>query len=139
MAEVVDEGAAPIPFHAWLEQHRYGRASMEWADRLADVLQAVKTHGKKGQLKIVIDISPSGSTVVITDRLEGKIPEADREASIYFVDKTGSPVKDDPNQFRATTIMVEGRPKLVMVDPSTGEIVRDLDGNHEQEDKETDG
>jgi len=90
-----------VPFHAWLEDHRNGRASIELAEELATVLQAVQDTGKKGQLKLILEIDPKGRTIVVTDRVETTVPKHDREAAVYFVSGSGSPVKHDPNQMRA--------------------------------------
>ena len=99
------------PFHDWLAELRRGEASEELADRLAEVVSAVQMHGKKGQLRFVLDIAPAGRTVVITDRIETKVPEADRESSVWFGDALGNLTRDDPAQGR-----------LRLVDPDTGEI-----------------
>ena len=93
--------ASELAFDEWLADLRYGRASEEWAEAMAEVVKAVRDTGKAGSLTIVLDIEPGGRTVKITDRLKQKVPQFDREKSIYFADGAGGLHRDDPTQVRA--------------------------------------
>lgn len=112
-------------FHEWLQDHRHGAATDEWADELATVLEAVKLTGKPGKLTITLHVEPKGRTVVVTDDVAAKTPRPDREAAIYFVDDNWSLVREDPNQGRLPGTVPEGVSRLAErrdVDSSTGEI-----------------
>jgi hypothetical protein len=106
------------PFHEWLAKHRRGEASEEWAERLAEVLHAVRAHGKNGSLTIKIDIEAKGRTVLVVDTITAKIPEADRECAIFYVDGAGNLVRDDPGQH----VLAFPERNAPQVDPETGEI-----------------
>lgn len=93
----------PQPFHEWLESHRRGEATLEWADELAEVVQAVQTHRKAGSLTIKIEIEAKGRSIIVVDKVTTKIPTADREAAVYFGDAAGSLVRDDPMQMSFLT------------------------------------
>jgi hypothetical protein len=103
------------PFHEWLGDHRRGEASAELADELANVVGAVQLHGKKGRLRLTLDVVPAGRTVLITDQIEVKVPEGDRETAVYFGDAVGNLSRDDPAQGK---LNLDGR----AVDRNTGEI-----------------
>lgn len=92
---------ADNPFHKWLENLRGGDATVEWADQMAEVVQAVRNTGKAGSLTITLEVKPGGRTVKITDRLKSKLPTFDREQTIWFVDDEGQLFRHDPTQVRA--------------------------------------
>lgn len=123
MAEEAME--APAPFHSWLSELRHGDASIEWSEELAELLLAVQTTGKKGKLLITIEVASQGRSVIVTDKLELKAPKPDPEASVWWVDASGSLVRNDPGQLRLP--IEENRLASVHdfeVDEETGEIRR---------------
>lgn len=85
-------------FATWLGKHRRGALEEEVTAALGEVVTAVAAHNKPGHLSLRIDVTPSGRTVLITDRVTTKIPEPDREAAIYFPGPEGGLHRDDPYQ-----------------------------------------
>lgn len=83
-------------FHEWLGKHRQGELSDELQQELARVLDAVRLTRKGGSLTLQIEFKPQGRSLVVTDNIKVKIPEADRESAIYFDDGDGHLVRHDP-------------------------------------------
>jgi hypothetical protein len=90
----------PDQFHHWLAEHRFGRASAEWYEAMAAVVQAVHETKKPGSLTIKIKVEPKGRTVMLTDTVDAKVPDFDREVTIYYPDAAGGLHREDPAQGR---------------------------------------
>lgn len=80
-----------------------GESHKELSDRLRELVQAVRSTGKKGTLTYVIEVAPAGknlaqSTVILGDKITSKIPEFARQSSMFFADDTGALMRDNPNQ-----------------------------------------
>jgi hypothetical protein len=59
--------------------------------------------------------------IVVSDAIKLKLPEHDRPAALYFVDKSGNAVREDPNQPAFESLRevgVDGK----RVNTATGEI-----------------
>lgn len=74
----------------------------EFIDELNDALQeAIDTStelGKPSEITIKLKIAPAGRTVVIDDDIKPKLPEASKDATIYFLDKGNKLTRRDPKQ-----------------------------------------
>lgn len=104
------------PFADWLHDQGRGVLAAELSDRLNELVEAVALHGKAGSLTLVIKVAPAGKnghTVVVSDEVKSKLPEGDREDSIFFVDEHCNLTRHDPRQ--------QSLP-LREVDRDTGEI-----------------
>lgn len=109
-------------FTEWLEDHAQGQVVDEMTVALAEVVQAVQTHGKAGSvtLKIKVDLAGSiGSRSVQTVcKVTTAPPEPAGEQSIFFVGEGGSLHREDPYQTRAdfggarTPTTEAGEPRL---------------------------
>lgn len=97
-----DTPAAPAavkPFAAWLQEHRSGGLHQELSEALAEVARAVSLHDKTGTVTVQIKLAPNGAnTVIVTDEIKTKVPEAARPASLFFTDAGGNLSRRDPRQ-----------------------------------------
>ena len=86
-------------FSNLLSQFRDGESLHELSDKLALLVEAVRSTGKPGKLSYTLILKPSGDAVVVTDdEVKLKIPTAPREAAIFFVTEEATLVRDNPNQ-----------------------------------------
>ena len=88
------------PFGAWLHEHNRGRTHDELGEHLRALTQAVLHTGKAGKLTFTIELKParSAAAVVVSDKIDVKIPTVDRPESIFFADNNGNLVRNDPRQ-----------------------------------------
>jgi hypothetical protein len=117
-------------FIDFLEQHRGGLLDTELADALTEVVAAVQAFGKSGQVTLTITVAQEGRTVVVSDKVTKKVPEAARHPEIYFPDADGGLHRDDPYQQRLpleTPTLALG--DLRVVDTTTGEIRNTQEAN----------
>lgn len=97
------EETEPAEFAAFLVSHLNGRVHRAVSEEMQQLLQAVSTHGKKGELVIKVLIEPSkghveGDPLAISLESVLKAPKSTPPAAIYFVDDDGRPSRTDPRQ-----------------------------------------
>ncbi|MFH9403305.1 hypothetical protein ACH4JS_26670 [Streptomyces sp. NPDC017638] len=100
-----DPQTQPAEFAAFLVGHLNGRVHQALSEELHELLQAVATHGKKGQLVIKVAVEPSkghveGDPLAISVESDLKAPKSTPPAAIYFVDDDGNPTRNDPRQMQ---------------------------------------
>ncbi|MFE5771417.1 hypothetical protein ACFQ7O_23990 [Streptomyces sp. NPDC056485] len=88
---------------AWLAGHLNGRTAEELSAEFHTLLEAVRTHGKKGSLTITLVVEPPASGVESAPLPIGvesalKAPKPTAPKSLYFLDEHGNPVREDPRQ-----------------------------------------
>lgn len=88
---------------AFLAGHLNGRTSDAISAEFHQLLDAVREHGKKGQLTITLVVDPPANGVESAPLPIGvestvKAPKAQQPKSLYFLDADGNPVRDDPRQ-----------------------------------------
>jgi hypothetical protein len=93
----------PEPFSCWLLAQRNGVTHSELTDALAQVAHAVMETGKAGELTLKIRISKAarggGHQMFVADQITTKIPELDREETLFFFDEDSfSLSRNDPHQ-----------------------------------------
>ena len=91
------------PVAAFLASHLNGRTDEELSTEFHQLLDAVRTHGKKGQMTITIVVEPPANGVESAPMPIGvesavKAPKPTPVKSLYFLDDDGQPVRDDPRQ-----------------------------------------
>lgn len=86
------------PFADVLRELSGGELYDTLTDRLAEVVEAVSTHRKPGELALVLKITPNGDAVIVTETLKAKVPEAGRRSTMFFVTSGGALVRQDPRQ-----------------------------------------
>jgi hypothetical protein len=88
---------------AFLAGHLGGRTAELLSAEFHELLDAVKVHGKKGQLVITLVVDPPANGVDSAPLPIGvesalKAPKPSATKSLYFLDNDGNPVRDDPRQ-----------------------------------------
>lgn len=119
-----DTGVQIRPFADWLREQSKGTTHDELSVALNDLIQRVQDTRKKGQIVFTIDVGPlpgDKSGIIIGDKIKLKLPEHDRAAAFYFVDKHGNPVREDPNQPAFESLREVGG--IGQVNTKTGEVV----------------
>ena len=78
-------------------------------EQMAEVVTAVAATGKVGKLNLELTVQPNGAYgVAILDKITTKIPQPDRGASLFFIDKDGGLHRSDPNQIELPLRQVSG-------------------------------
>jgi hypothetical protein len=77
---------------------------------LADLDQALKEainasteFGKPAKLTVTFSLTPGGRTVVIEDDIKTKLPEASKDATVFFVAPDNTLTRTDPKQATFST------------------------------------
>lgn len=87
------------PFAAFLRDHRKGLTHTELGERMAELTQAVTETGKVGTLSITFKVKPlQDGIVTVTDAITSKLPQLERDASMFFTDEAGNLLRNDPRQ-----------------------------------------
>jgi hypothetical protein len=91
------------PVAAFLASHLNGRTDEELSAEFHTLLDAVRTHGKKGSLTITIVVDPPANGVESAPMPIGvestvKAPKPTPVKNLYFLDDDGQPVREDPRQ-----------------------------------------
>lgn len=91
------------PVAAFLASHLNGRTEEELSAEFHQLLDAVRAHGKKGQMTITIVVEPPANGVESAPLPIGvesavKAPKPTPVKSLYFLDGDGLPVREDPRQ-----------------------------------------
>jgi len=114
------------PFADVLRELGGGKDHDELSRKFRDLMTAVVAHGKKGDIVLKIAAEPVKGVeggVRITTTLAVKAPQPERKASIFYTDRDGNAVRDDPNQltFDGTLKAVEPtQPAAVREVPAPG-------------------
>lgn len=88
---------------AFIAGHLNGRTAEELSAEFHDLLEAVRTHGKKGSMTITVVVEPPANGVDSAPMPIGvesavKAPKPTPVKSLYFLDDDGNPVREDPRQ-----------------------------------------
>ncbi|SLJ40881.1 Uncharacterised protein [Mycobacteroides abscessus subsp. abscessus] len=96
------------PFADFLRELQKGRVHDELSDALKDVVAAVRATGKAGSLTLKLSVSEQANTsmLVIKDDVTVKAPQADRQVSLWFVDRQGNVTRTDPAQLQFESMQV---------------------------------
>ena len=85
-------------FTRLLQDFRDGESLSELSEVMQKCVAAARETGKSATLKYEITFSPQGNGIVVTDKVNEKIPQPDREGGIFFADENNNLTKDNPNQ-----------------------------------------
>lgn len=106
------------PFADFLREQAKGQTHDEMSEGLRDLVQRVKDTGKAGSITLRINVEPlkgsGGSALQVSDEIKLRLPEHDRQTSLFFSDRDGNLLRNDPNQLAFDS--------LREVDTATGEI-----------------
>jgi hypothetical protein len=88
---------------AFLASHLNGRTAEELSIEFHALLDAVRAHGKKGELRITLIVDPPANGVESAPLPIGvesavKAPKPTPVKALYFLDDGGNPVREDPRQ-----------------------------------------
>lgn len=89
------------PFADWLREQSNGEAHDELTEGLNELVAAVLTHEKAGDLTLTIKVKPAGhgsNTLFVTADVKVKAPRGQRTASLFFADRNHNLLRDNPNQ-----------------------------------------
>ena len=124
-----DEDRQIRPFADVLLELNHGDTHDELSIGLNELVQAVGLYGKPGSLTFTVKVRSAGragsGTVMITDEVKLKMPEGDREDSVFFVDRQGNLTRHPPGQERLPLREVPG---AVVIDPPVDEQTGDKRG-----------
>jgi hypothetical protein len=97
--EVTDEPQVR-PFADFLREQAKGHSHDELSEGLRDLVARVQDTGKKGSITYVVTVEPTKGTSALTvsDEIKLKLPEHDRQASLFFTDRDGNLQRNDPDQ-----------------------------------------
>jgi hypothetical protein len=92
-----------VDLPAFLAGHLNGRTSDDISAEFHQLLDAVREHGKKGQMTITFVVEPPANGVDNAPLPIGiesavKPPKATAPKALYFLDNDGNPVREDPRQ-----------------------------------------
>jgi hypothetical protein len=86
-------------FGLLMSQFRNGGSGAELSEKLQELTRAVQQTGKTGSLTYKIIVKPmTGGAFVVTDQIAAKIPEAPRDAAVFYATEQGVLQREDPNQ-----------------------------------------
>lgn len=86
-----------------LRDIRKGKVVEVASEKLAELTQAVLDTNKGGKLTIVMEVKPQGrgdNAIIMSVKVESKIPELDLPEAIFFADLDGNLLREDPTQTR---------------------------------------
>jgi len=107
------------PFADFLREQAKGNSHEELSEGLHDLVARVLDTGKKGTITYVVTVEPTKGTSALTvsDEIKLKLPEHDRDASLFFTDRNGNLTRKDPNQLE-----FEGLREVPTTDARTGQV-----------------
>lgn len=86
-------------FHDTVDIIRTGQLSAELDTQLAEMIQAVQTTGKPGELTLKIKVKKSKSDQIeIADVVTCKMPQPERKVTYVFALENGAVSQSDPRQ-----------------------------------------
>lgn len=84
---------------------RGGRTVIELEEAIREVSREVAETGRAGSITLSITIEPGGaSRFVVKDKIGSKVPEHNRESSIFFQLENGDLSRNDPRQVSLSLI-----------------------------------
>lgn len=87
------------PFLGLLGEMENGRLARDLDGHLNKLVAAVRETRKKGKIKLVLEIAPTGKMTVIAEAdIDVTLPEHDRPATTFFTMEDGSLSRKDPDQ-----------------------------------------
>lgn len=97
--EITDEPRVR-PFADFLREQAKGHSHEELSEGLRDLVARVLDTGKKGTLTYTVTVEQikDGDALIVKDEIKLKLPEHDRDSSLFWADRDGNLVRQDPNQ-----------------------------------------
>jgi len=86
------------PFVAFLQEVRGGALVADLTTELSGLVSQCKFHGKPGSITLKLDVKPNGRTLFVTPTITTKLPKVAEESTVFFADRAGNLLRDDPEQ-----------------------------------------
>lgn len=113
-------------FFSTLRELRAGSTLDDLDSAIAEVVSAVRTIRKQGEITLRIKVKPAQKStatyLVLEDEVIVKVPEADRADTIFFPLADNSLSRTDPTQMQLGLRSVDAPPPM-SIDPETGEVL----------------
>lgn len=96
-----DTGEVQVrPFADWLRDQSRGASHDELSDALNQLVATCIETGKPGTLQYTVKVDPKAAApaLVVTDAIKLRLPEYDRDGSIFWADKHGNLRRENPAQ-----------------------------------------
>ncbi len=87
------------PFAAWLQEQRGGTTHAELSSSLPELIEAVTTFGKAGELVLRVKVKPADGdrgAVIVHDEVVLKKPQSERHPTMFFVDEDHNLTRENP-------------------------------------------
>jgi hypothetical protein len=85
-------------FSHLLSEFNEGQSLTELTEAMQKCVGAANDTGKVSQLRYTIKFTPSGNAIVVTDKIELKLPEVERTQAIFFPTEQNTLQRDNPAQ-----------------------------------------
>lgn len=89
-------------FAVFLQDLQDGRTHTELSGKLAELIEAVRSTGRGGELVLAIKVKPATrgdvDKVTITDDVKLKLPAHDRKSDFYWLTDDGELSRNHPRQ-----------------------------------------
>jgi len=115
-SEVVITGDINNSFIDALQQFRSGESIHELSEGLQKLVLAVMDREKKGSITYTLTIHPRGNAVILTDKIDVKLPEEKREEKVFFANDDGTIQMQNPAQRNLEFKEVKKEPAPGVVD-----------------------
>lgn len=98
------------PFADFLREQARGHSHDELSEGLRDLVTRVRDTGKPGAITYTVKVAPTkgyAKALTVSDEIKLKLPEHDRDASLFFADADGNLTRNDPDQlaFESLTVL----------------------------------
>jgi hypothetical protein len=110
---VTTENEAPArvrPFADVLRDIQGGEVADEAAMLMQQLVAAVQTHGKKGSLRLDIEVQPmkgNATALMVSAQASIRPPKGEPTAAVFFFDGDNNLVRDDPRQLALPGVLRE--------------------------------
>lgn len=127
--EVEVDPAAIRSFQNLIMEQRFGALATEASEALNDLIAAVQEHGKGGSVSVTFRVKPAGKgkgdrrILQITDEVNVKTPEAERESALFYATDSNGLSREDPRQQKFSLAEV---PPTEVRDTPTSAPVREV-------------
>jgi hypothetical protein len=108
-----DEPVQVRPFAAVLQDINNGQIADRLARDVQEVVNAVREHGRKGSITLKFEVQPrrgNSNALNVTARVDTKLPAPEPVESVFFADRGGNLLRDDPQQLALPTLREVERP-----------------------------
>lgn len=101
-------------FTRLLSEFRDGQSIAELSEALQACVAAARDTGKVAELKYTVKFTPSGNAIVVTDKVDIKLPVVDRDQAIFFPTEQNTLQRDNPAQKTLDLRTVEKPPEQAL-------------------------